>query len=228
MLEQAFTRIGHADATLLATTWRTLRLAFGATAIACVLGLPAGVAIAQARRPRLKRLAFILANAGLGLPPVVLGVFLALVLLPGSPLGTLELTNTLTGVLIAQVLLALPIVVALTASAVAGLPDGLLTQARAFGAGWWARAALALREARIGVLAAVIAALGSAVAEVGAVVIVGGNIDGKTNTLASSVLLDLRAGDAAGATADVIVLLFIVAVLGLVLTLVQQRGRRAT
>jgi tungstate transport system permease protein len=227
MLEQAFTRIEHADSTLLATTWRTLRLAFGATAIACLLGLPLGVALAQARKPRWRKLGFVLANAGLGLPPVVLGVFLALVLLPGSPLGTLQLTNTLTGVLIAQVLLALPIVVALTAAAVVGLPDGLLTQARAFGAGWWARAALALREAWVGVLAAVIAALGSAVAEVGAVVIVGGNISGRTNTLASSVLLDLRAGDPAGATADVIVLLAIVALLGLVLTLVQQRGRRS-
>jgi tungstate transport system permease protein len=225
MFEQAFQRIGDADATLLGTTWRTLRLAFGATGVALLVGLPLGVAIAQAR-PRRRRAGFVLANAGLGLPPVVLGVFLALVLLPGSPLGTLQLTNTLWGVFLAQVLLALPIVVALTAAAVAGLPEGLLEQARAFGAGWWPRAALALREAWVGVVVAVIAALGSAVAEVGAVVIVGGNIRGQTDTLASAVLLDLSAGDPAGATADIIVLLAIVAALGVVLTLVQQRGRR--
>jgi tungstate transport system permease protein len=227
MLGQALDRIGGADAQLLATTWRTLRLAFGATAIALVMGLPLGVAIAQARRPRARRFGFTLANAGLGLPPVVLGVFLALVLLPGSPLGTWQLTNTLWGVLIAQVLLALPIVVALTAAAVSGLPDGLLDQARAFGASWPARAVLAVREARVGIYAAVIAALGSAVAEVGAVVIVGGNMRGQTSTLASQVLLDLSAGDPAGATADVLVLLFIVAVLGGVLTIAQQRAARA-
>jgi tungstate transport system permease protein len=227
MLGQGLDRIGGADQDLVAVTWRTLRLAFGATAIALLMGLPLGVAIAQVRRPARRRLGFTLANAGLGLPPVVLGVFLALVLLPGSPLGSWQLTNTLWGVLIAQVLLALPIVVALTAAAVAGLPAGLLEQARAFGAGWGARALLALREARVGVLAAVIAALGSAVAEVGAVVIVGGNMRGQTSTLASQVLLDLSAGDPAGATADVLVLLIIVAVLGGVLTVVQQRARRA-
>jgi tungstate transport system permease protein len=226
MLEQALTRIGDADATLLATTWRTLRLAFGATFVALLVGLPLGVAIAQARRPRWRRAGFVLANAGLGLPPVVLGVFLALVLLPGSPLGGLHLTNTLWGVFLAQVLLALPIVVALSAVAVAGLPAGLLDQARAFGAGPVARGALALREAWVGVLVAVIAALGSAVAEVGAVVIVGGNLQERTSTLASQVLLDLSAADPAGATADVLVLLAIVALLGVLLTLVQQRARR--
>ncbi|MEA2266546.1 MAG: tungstate transport system permease protein, partial [Solirubrobacteraceae bacterium] len=125
---------------------------------------------------------------------------------------------------VAQTLLALPIVVALTASAIRSLPGGLLEQARAVGASGPQRAVLALREARIGVIAAVIVALGSAVAEVGAVVIVGGNVRGQTNTLASTVLLDLAAGDAAGATADVLVLLLLVLVLGAGLTVVQHRG----
>jgi tungstate transport system permease protein len=225
MLGHALDRIGGADAQLLATTWRTLRLAFGATAIALALGLPLGVAIAQAR-PRRRRLGFTLANAGLGLPPVVLGVFLALVLLPGSPLGSWQLTNTLWGVLIAQVLLALPIVVALSAAAVAGLPAGLLDQARAFGASRARRYALALREARVGVTAAAIAALLSALAEVGAVVIVGGNLRGKTNTLASTVLLDLSANDPASATANVLILLALVLIVGVTLTVVQQRASR--
>jgi tungstate transport system permease protein len=225
MLTQALERIASADAELLATTWRTLRLAFGATALALLVGLPVGVAIGQAR-PGLRRFGFAASNAGLGLPPVVLGVFLALLLLPASPLGGLQWSNTIWAVFAAQVLLALPIVVALTAAAVAGLPDGLLIQARAYGAGRVARGALALREARIGVLAAVIAALGSAVAEIGAVVIVGGNTRQQTNTLASTVLLDLNAGDPVGATADVLVLLAVVALLGGTLTLVQQREDR--
>jgi tungstate transport system permease protein len=231
MLAQAFDRIGSGDGALLATTWRTLRLAFVSTAIALALGLPLGLLLADARS-RGRRAGLIVANAGLGLPPVVLGVYLALLLLPSAPLGGLAWTNTLEAVVLAQTLLALPLVVALTAAAVHALPDGLLAQARAFGAPAWRRGVLALREARVGVLAAVIAALGSAVAEVGAVVIVGGNIRGQTSTLASTVLLDLAAGDPAGATADVLVLLAVVLALGLVLTLVQQgggrrRGRRA-
>ena len=167
-----------------------------------------------------------MANAGLGLPPVVLGVFLALLLQPASPLGGLEWSSTIQAVFVAQVLLALPIVVALSASAIAGLPDGLLTQARAYGASWPARALLALCEAWVGVLVTVIAALGSAVAEIGAVVIVGGNIRQQTTTLASNVLLDLSAGDPVGATADIIVLLAVVLVLGGSLTLVQQHESR--
>ena len=91
--------------------------------------------------------------------------------------------------ILAQTLLALPIVVALTAAAVAQLPRGLLDQARAYGASGPRRALLALREARVGVLAAAMAALGSALAEVGAVVIVGGNLRGQTDTLASACLL---------------------------------------
>ena len=225
MISRALERIASGDSELVATTWRTLRLAFGATFVALMVGLPLGVAIGQAR-PRLRRLGFTVSNAGLGLPPVVLGVFLALLLLPASPLGALRWTNTIWAVFAAQVVLALPIVVALTAAAVAGLPEGLLTQARAYGAGRVARGALALREAWIGVLAAVIAALGSAVAEIGAVVIVGGNIRQQTNTLASTVLLDLSAADPVGATADVIVLLAVVLVLGATLTVVQQREVR--
>jgi tungstate transport system permease protein len=242
MLAQALHRIAHGDAALLATTWRTLRVVLLSTGIALALGLPLGLLLADAwgcrsrprgrwwRGPRRffrgRRAGLVVANAGLGLPPVVLGVYLALLLLPGSPLGALRWTSTLAAVVLAQTLLALPLVAALTAAAVHALPAGLLDQARAFGARRTQLALLALREARVGVLAAVIAALGSAVAEVGAVVIVGGNIRDQTNTLASTVLLDLSAGDPAGATADVIVLLALVLALGLALTVVQQRGVR--
>ncbi|MEA2300814.1 MAG: tungstate transport system permease protein [Solirubrobacteraceae bacterium] len=223
MLRQAGERIGTGDAALVAITWRTVRLAVESTAIALVIGLPVAHLIAGGAT-RARRVGLMVANAGLGLPPVVLGIYLALVLLPASPLGDLNWTYTLTAIVVAQTLLALPILVALTASAIRSLPGGLLEQARAFGASGPQRAVLALREARIGVIAAVIVALGSAVAEVGAVVIVGGNVRGQTNTLASTVLLDLAAGDAAGATADVLVLLLLVLVLGAGLTVVQHRG----
>lgn len=222
MLAQALDRLATDNAGLLEVTWRTLLLALESTAIAALIGLPLGVWLGETRT-RARRIAIVIANAGLGLPPVVLGVYLALAFLPASFLGVLELSNTLAAVVVAQTLLALPIVVALTAAAVAGLPAGLLEQARAFGASGPRRWALALREARVGVLAALIAALGSALAEVGAVVIVGGNIPGSTNTLASTVLLQLSAGDPAGATATILVLLALVLAVGTALTYVQQR-----
>jgi tungstate transport system permease protein len=225
MLRQALERIFSGDIEVWSTTWRTLRLALESTALALLLGLPLGVWLGE-RATRVRRAGIVVANAGLGLPPVVLGVYLALAFLPASPLGGFELTYTQTAIVIAQALLALPIVVALTASAMAGLPAGLLDQARAFGAPWSKRFVLALREARVAVMAAVIAALLSALAEVGAVVIVGGNIRGQTNTLASTVLLDLSAADPAGATAVVLVLLALVLVVGGALTIVQQRVAR--
>jgi tungstate transport system permease protein len=225
MIGQAIDRIASGDVAVWSTVWRTLRLALESTALALALGLPLGVWLGEART-RGRRIGIVLANAGLGLPPVVLGVFLALALYPSSPLGPLELTNTLTAAILAQMLLALPIVIALTAAAVAGLPAGLLDQARAFGASRARRYALALREARVGVTAAAIAALLSALAEVGAVVIVGGNLRGKTNTLASTVLLDLSANDPASATANVLILLALVLIVGVTLTVVQQRASR--
>ncbi|MEA2217603.1 MAG: tungstate transport system permease protein [Solirubrobacteraceae bacterium] len=223
MLRQAVVRIASGDADLLAITWRTLRLALESTTIAVVVGLPLAYLIGSATT-RARRIALVLANAGLGLPPVALGVYLALLLITPSPLGRLNWTYTVSAIVLAQALLAFPVIVALTASAIRSLPGGLLDQARAFGASRTQVAVLALREARVGVMAAVIVAFGSAIAEVGAVVIVGGNIRDHTNTLASTVLLDLSAGNAAAATADVLVLLVLVFALGALLTRIQQRA----
>lgn len=225
MLSQAVHAITGGDPDLWATTWRTVRLALESTALAALVGLPLGVTIGQAR-PRRRRVGFILANAGLGLPAVVLGTFVALLVLPISFLGFLHLSDRLWAVFIVQVLFALPIVAALSAAAVADLPAGLFEQARAFGAGRLDRGMLALREARIGVIVALIAALGAGIGEVAAVVIVGGNDPGRTNTLSSTVLLDLSAGQPGLATAHVIVLLALTGLLGAALTVVQQRGRR--
>src|SRR6185436_5510539 len=127
---------------------------------------------------------------------------------------------------LAQAVLSLPVVVALTAAAVQSLPAGLLDQARAFGASRGAVALLALREARVGVLAATIAAVGSAFAEVGAVVLVGGNIDGQTQTLASAVLVRVSAGEYGTAIALGILLLGLVLLLAGALTAIQQRQAR--
>ena len=174
----------------------------------------------------MKSIALALVNAGMGLPPVIVGLVVALLLFRGAPLGGLNLLYTLNGVILAQAVLAFPIVAALTAASVQSLPQGLLDQARAFGASRTAVAVLALREARVGVLAATIAAAGSAFAEVGAVVLVGGNIDGQTQTLASAVLVRVSAGEYGTAIALGILLLGLVLLLAAALTAIQQRQAR--
>src|ERR1700754_1566050 len=225
MLQQATDRVISGEVDVWSTLWRTLWLALTSTLLALGFGVPLGVWLGEART-RGRRAGLVIANAGLGLPPVVLGVYVALAFYPASPLGFLELSDTLTAAIVGQALLAWPIVVALTASAVGGLPAGLLEQAQAFGASRGRRWVLAVREARVGVFAALIAATLSALAEIGAIVIVGGNVRNSTNTLASTIMLDLRAGDPAAATANVILLLGLVLIVGALLTVVQQRALR--
>jgi tungstate transport system permease protein len=198
----------------------TLYVAGVSTGLGLVIGLPIGLALGLGRG-RGSRVGLVIANVGLGLPPVVVGIILSIFMFPAAPLGGLHLLFTLNGVLVAQTVLAVPVVTALTASAVRALPGGLLDQARAFGASPWQVALLALREARIGVLAATIAAAGSALSEVGAVVLVGGNVEGADQTLASAALELVNAGDYAGAFAIGILLLALIGLITAALTAIQ-------
>jgi tungstate transport system permease protein len=159
---------------------------------------------------------------------VLVGVWVLVLLVPGSVFGGLRIEFTLAGVYVVQTLLALPYIVALTPAAIRALPPGLIAQARALGAGRVQVAALALREARIGVLAAVIAALASALSEVAAVIIVGGNIEGHDQTLGSAIVAQINDFDnIPDALALGIVLLALIAALIGILTVLQQRGSRA-
>jgi tungstate transport system permease protein len=220
-LSQAWHLILSGDARLWQVTWVTLKVAGVSTAIALGAGLPLGLTIGLGRF-RGRRVALTLANAGLGLPPVMVGLVLALLMFPAAPLGRFHLLFTLKGVYVAQTLLALPIIVALSASSVRALSPGLLDQARAFGASRLQVWGLAVREARIGILAATIAAVGSALSEVGAVVLVGGNIEGADQTLASAALQRVEAGRFAEGLAIGILLLGLILVVTAVLTILQR------
>ena len=143
--------------------------------------------------------------------------------------GGLRIEFTLTGVYVAQTVLALPYIVALTPAAIRALPPGLLAQARALGAGRVQVATLALREARIGVIAAVIAALASSLSEVAAVIIVGGNIENRDQTLGSAIVAQINDfANIPNALALGLVLLALIVVLIGALTVLQQRGSRAS
>ncbi len=222
-LRHAIPLIASGNQYILDVTWVTIRVAVISTAAALVIGLPIGLVIGLGRF-RGRRALQILANASLALPPVIVGVGVLVLLLPQGVFGSLRIEFTLRAVYVAQTILALPYIVALTPAAIQGLAPGLLSQARSLGAGRRQLSVLALREAKIGVIAAVIAALGASLSEVGAVVIVGGNVQGSDQTLASAVLQQVNDyADYPYAIAIGIVLLALILVLAAALTVLQQR-----
>jgi tungstate transport system permease protein len=203
--------------------WVSIKVATSSTVLALVIGLPVALTIGLGRF-RGRRALQLLANATLATPPVVVGVFVLLCLLQQGPFGSLRLAFSLDAVIIAQTILALPYIVALIPAAIQGLPPGLLDQARLLGAGRLQLSLLALREARIGVLAAVIAAVGAGLSEVGAVIIVGANVQGYDETLASSIVSQINDyGNDTYALAIGIVLLGLILIVVGVLTFLQQR-----
>ncbi len=223
VLRRAVPLIAHGNPYLLSVIGFTVEVAAIATVSAAVLGLPLGLAIGLGRF-RGRRSLQVLANASLGLPPVLVGLFLFLLFTPQAPLGSLHLPLTKTAVYIAQTVLALPYVVALSAAAVQGLGSGLLDQARLLGAKRHHLAWLALREARVGVMAALIAALGTALSEVGAIVLVGGNVYGFDQTLASAALYEVNAAHYDDAVAIGIVLIGLILLLMGGVSLLQHQG----
>jgi tungstate transport system permease protein len=220
-LRRAIPLIVHQNQYVMNVTWTTIRVALVSTGCALALGMPIALTIGLGRF-RGRRVLHILANASLALPPVLVGVWVLVFLVPHAPFGSLRYANTLTAVYIAQTVLALPFMVALVPAAIQALPPGLLDQARAFGASRRQLSMLALREARIGVLVAVIAALASTLTEVAAVIIVGGNQVDIDQTLASAIVEQIGNGTTTYALALGIVLLALVLVLMAVLTALQQ------
>ena len=221
-LRQAWHLLLSGDPYLWHLVWVTLKVAFIPTVIAVVVGLPIATALGIGRF-RGRGFAMALANAGLGLPPVLVGIVLAVLMFPRSPLGSWHLLFTLKGVYLAQTLLALPIIVALSATAMDRTGRPLLSQARALGAGRRQLAWLAISESRVGILAAVITAIGSGLSEVAAVVLVGGNIEGTDQTLASAALEQVDAGHFSNGIAIGILLLGLILLVSGALTLAQHR-----
>jgi tungstate transport system permease protein len=194
-----------------------------ATAIAMLIGIPAGTWLALARR-RGKRLLATFVNTGMAIPTVVIGLLVALLLWRSGPLGSENLIYTLRGMVIAQVLIAAPLITGITMAAIQLLPPELPDQLRVMGAG---RLQLVVRlwlEARIPLLAAVMAGFGHAISEVGSATIVGGNIHGQTQVLTTAIVEDVGKGDFGPALGYAAVLIGLALVVNGLLTSVQQRG----
>jgi len=224
-LAQAFSLIVRGDPALLRIVWLSLWATGLATTIALVLGVPLGVFLAL-HRFRGRNLFITFVNAGMGIPPVVVGLIVFLFLARSGPLGDLSLIYTPTAIIVAQVIIALPQVIGVTLAGIQGLDERMALQIVSLGA---SRAQLYLklvREARVAVLAALAAGFGAVISEVGAVMMVGGNIEGQTRVMTTAIVLETRQGNFAMAIALSTVLLLIALVINGVFTWLQQRRAR--
>ena len=205
-------------------TGRTLLVCAAALVMSLAMGLPIGIAVGQRRFGGRGALISVI-NSGMGAPPVVVGLLIALLLWRSGPLGDLSWMYTTWAMVLAQVVIALPLVIGITLAAVGALDEDWELQVRTLGVppGW--RLWLLLREIRLGLLAAVIAALGGILSEVGAVLMVGGNLEGETRVLTTAVLMYTQAGDFESALGVAAVLLGLMLILAGVLTAVQQSDR---
>jgi tungstate transport system permease protein len=209
------------DASSLAEiTARTLGVCLTSLTLALGLGIPIGVWLGSRRFPG-KRVLLGLVNSGMGAPPVVIGLLVAQLFYRSGPLGGLELWYSLEAMIAAQVLIALPLVVALVVAAVAALDVDWALQVRTLGISPLWRNWLLLREIRLGLLAAVIAALGGILSEVGAVMQTGGNLEGETRVLTTAILMYTRMGLFESAYALAAILLGLMLVLAGLLTWIQ-------
>jgi tungstate transport system permease protein len=211
-----------ANPELLAIVGLTLRVTGAALVIACLAGVPLGAMLGLIRFKG-QRLVTLALYTGMGLPPVVVGLFVYLLLSRTGPLGSLGWLFTPAAMIAAQALIAFPLVTALTMSAVAGVDRAVHAQVFALGASPTQIAWTVLREARVGVTAAIVAAFGGIISEVGAVMLVGGNVEGQTRVLTTAIVLYTRQGDFAMAMALGAVLIAVA--FGANLLLLRLQGR---
>jgi tungstate transport system permease protein len=186
--------IASGDPTLYGIVLLSLEVSLSAVALAALLGLPLGAAIAVGRFPG-RHAVIVLLNALMGLPPVVVGLLVYLVLSRAGPLGALGLLFTPGAMVIAQTVLILPIIAALCRQAVEDAWLEYEEQLRSLGAHGLSAALTLLWDIRFSLLTAILAGLGRAAAEVGAVMIVGGNIDGVTRVMTTTIALETSKGD---------------------------------
>jgi tungstate transport system permease protein len=214
--------LAGADSEILAVLWLSLQVSGTATLIALLLGIPAGAALALARFPG-RTLLVSAVNTGMGLPPVVVGLFVTILLWRSGPLGELEILYTPAAIILAQAVIASPIVTGITLAAVQNVPAKFRLQLVALGASRVQMVWVVLREARLPMLAAVMAGFGGVISEIGASMMVGGNIKGQTRTLTTAMVLETGKGNFDVAIALSILLLALVFGVNWALTTIQQR-----
>ncbi len=222
---QAISLLAGADREIWGILWLSLQVSGTATFISLALGVPAGAALALARFPG-RGLVVSVVNTGMGLPPVVVGLFVTLLLWRSGPFGDLEILYTPAAIVVAQAVIAAPIVTGITLAAVGQVPREFRLQLLALGASRVQMVWLVLREARLPMLAAVMAGFGGIISEIGASMMVGGNIKGQTRTLTTAMVLETGKGNFEIAIALALLLLVLIFLVNWLLTAIQQRHVR--
>ncbi|MBI2087221.1 MAG: ABC transporter permease [Deltaproteobacteria bacterium] len=202
----------------------SLRVSLTATVTSLILGVPAGMALALSQF-RGRRFLISLVNVGMGIPPVVVGLMVAILLWRSGPLGFLGIMYTPLAIIIAQTLIAFPIVTGLTLAAVQQLNPKVRLQIMALGASRWQMLWILVREARLSILAAAMAGFGGVISEVGASMMVGGNLLGQTRVLTTATVLETSKGNFDVALALSTILFALAYMITLALTVVQQREK---
>ena len=222
--KQAILLLVRGDPEVLRIALLSLQVSGTATLLSLLVGIPLGTVLALTRFPG-RNFAMSLVNTGMGLPPVVVGLFVTIFLWRSGPLGFLELLYTPTAIVIAQLVIAAPIVTGLTVAAVQQLNPRLRLQLVGLGASRLQVVWLLLKEARLPLLAAVMAGFGAVISEIGAAIMVGGNIYRQTRVLTTATVLETSKGNFDMAIALSLLLLLLAFAVNWALTWIQQRGR---
>ncbi len=210
------------DAEVWSVTWLSLRISATATLLSLAFGVPLGTALALSRFTG-RGFIISLVNTGMGLPPVVVGLFVTIVLWRNGALGFLELLYTPTAMILAQLVIAAPIVIGLTLAAIQQIPEKFRLQLLGLGASHAQVVRMLLKEARLPMLAAVMAGFGAVISEVGASLMVGGNIRNSTRVLTTATVLETGKGNFDVAIALSLILLALMFLVNWALTWIQQR-----
>ena len=223
-IKKAFWLLITFDPEVMGITLLSLQISGTATLISLFLGISVGTTVALSKFPG-RRFAVSLINTGMGLPPVVVGLFVTIFLWRNGPLGLFGLLYTPTAMVIAQAIIATPIVMGITLAAIQQLPQKLRLQILSLGATRLQMVWILIKEAKLPLLAAVMAGFGGVISEVGASIMVGGNIKGYSRVLTTATVMETSRGNFDIAIALGIILLLLAFFINLILTQIQQRER---
>jgi tungstate transport system permease protein len=223
-IKQAFFLIFSFDREVIGITWLSLKISGIATFISLFIGISTGTVVALNDFPG-RRLVVSLINTGMGLPPVVVGLFVTIFLWRNGPLGFLEILYTPSAMILAQAIIATPIVTGISLAAIQHLPRNLRLQILALGATRIQMVWILVKEAKLPLLAAVMAGFGGVISEVGASIMVGGNIKGYSRVLTTATVMETSRGNFDIAIALGVILLLLSFVINSILTYIQQRER---
>jgi len=221
-LKKAMEMIFSGNQEIFDVTLLTLRVSFTAMLFSTLIGLPLGILLGLTRFKGRKVL-LVFVNIGMGLPPVVAGLWITMLLWRSGPFGQFSLLYTPTAIVMAQVLVSLPIVTSLTCSAFQQISDKMLLQIRALGATKLQTLFILIKQSKIAIVAAIMAGFGRVIAEVGAAMMVGGNIQGDTRILTTSIVMEVSKGNFDVALALSFILISVALIITAALTFLQQR-----